>query len=260
LRLSRIDNPILIYQAEDGIPKTEVTLQNDTVWLTQNQLSDLFGTQRPAITKHLNNIFNSGELRADSVCSILERTAVDGKQYKTKFYNLDAIIAVGYRVNSKQATQFRMWATNVLKDYLQRGYALDKQRLLKQTRQIKELEKTLTLFQQTQSDTLSQSEASGLLSVLTNYTHSFILLNQYDMGNFPEGGLSTNITCEIDYHAAMKAIKDLKKNLIHQQQATELFGHPKDESFQGVWVILSKVLVESIYTLLSKNKLHMYCI
>lgn len=164
----------------------------------------------------------------------MERTADDGKKYHTKLYSLDAIIAVGYKVNSKQATHFRIWATHVLKEYLQKGYALDHQRLLKQTQKIKELEKTLTLFQQAQSNTLSQSEASGLLSVLTDYTHAFVLLNQYDTGNFPEGGLNTNITCEIDYAVATKAIYDLKRNLISQQQATELFGRPKDDSFQGI--------------------------
>lgn len=229
-----MENSVLIYQAEDGTPKTTVTLNNGSIWLTQNQLSELFGTQRPAITKHLNNIFNSGELCQATVCSILERTADDRKLYKTKFYNLDAIIAVGYRVNSKQATQFRMWATNVLKDYLQQGYALDKQRLLKQSKQINELQKTLTLFRQVQSDDLSQSEANGLLSVLADYTHTFILLNQYDTGNFPEGGLNTNITNEIEYASAIQMINDLKKNLISKKQATELFGRQKDDSFEGI--------------------------
>ena len=229
-----MNNSILIYQTNDGSLKTEVTLQNESVWLTQNQLSDLFGTKRPAITKHLGQIFKSQELCEDSVCSILERTADDGKRYKTKLYNLDAIIAVGYRVNSKQATQFRVWATRVLKDYLVKGYALDEQRLKRQSRQIKELEKTLILFQKAQSDVLSQSEASGLLSVLANYTHSFVLLNQYDTGHFPEGGLNTNITVEIKLSDAMAAVHDLKRCLIAQQEATELFGLPKDESFAGI--------------------------
>ncbi len=120
---------ILIYQTQDGNFRTEVTLKNESIWLTQNQLSELFGTQRPAITKHLTQIFKDKELCEDSVCSITERTADDGKQYKTKFYNLDAIIAVGYRVNSKKATEFRIWANHVLKDYLIKGYALDEQRL-----------------------------------------------------------------------------------------------------------------------------------
>ena len=98
----------------------------NTVWLSQAQIADLFGTKRPAITKHLSNIFKNNELRKDSVCSILEHTAADGKRYKTQYYNLDAIISVGYRVNSVNATQFRTWANQVLKDYLIKGYALSR--------------------------------------------------------------------------------------------------------------------------------------
>lgn len=229
-----MESPILIYQADDGSPKTEVTLQGDSVWLTQNQLSELFGTQRPAITKHLKNIFKSNELYEDSVSSILERTADDGKRYQTKFYNLDVIIAVGYRVNSKQATQFRVWANKVLKDYLIQGYVLDQARLQKQQQQIKDLQKTLVLFQRAQSNSLENTETAGLLSILTDYTHAFILLNQYDTDNFEEGILNSNITCEINYAFAMKAISDLKQRLIAGQQATELFGRPKDNSFEGI--------------------------
>lgn len=109
--------------------KLEVRLEDETVWLTQQQIADLFGTKRPAITKHLSNIFKSGELDENSVRSILEHTAADGKIYKTQFYNLDAILSVGYRVNSRNATIFRQWANKVLKDYLLRGYAIN-QRLI----------------------------------------------------------------------------------------------------------------------------------
>lgn len=109
--------------------KLEVRLENETVWLTQQQIADLFGTKRPAITKHLSNIFKSGELDENSVRSILEHTAADGKIYKTQFYNLDAILSVGYRVNSRNATIFRQWANKVLKEYLLRGYAIN-QRLI----------------------------------------------------------------------------------------------------------------------------------
>lgn len=225
---------ILIYQTEAGDIKTEVTLQNESVWLTQIQISEVFGVKRPAVTKHLTQIFKDQELNEDLVCSILERTAADGKRYKTKLYNLDAIIAVGYRVNSKKATQFRIWANHVLKDYLIKGYVIHEQRLKQQTKNLKNLEKTLRLFQEAQSKSLSHSEASGLLNVLTDYTHSFILLNQYDTGNFPEGGLNTNITIEISLNHAMQAINELKQRLISRNEATELFGHPKDESFFGI--------------------------
>ncbi len=109
--------------------KLEVFLQEETLWLSQKMIADLFEVQRPAITKHLKNIFESGELDESSVSSILELTASDGKNYPTKFYNLDAIIAVGYRVNSKRATQFRIWATQILKEYIIKGFAMDDERL-----------------------------------------------------------------------------------------------------------------------------------
>lgn len=116
---------IVLYQPEATF-KLEVRLENETVWLTQAQIAELFGTGRQAITKHLKNIFNSHELEEDSVSSILELTAADGKAYKTKIYNLDAILSVGYRVNSKNATSFRRWANSVLKEYLLKGYAINK--------------------------------------------------------------------------------------------------------------------------------------
>ena len=116
---------IVLYQPETTF-KLEVRLENETVWLTQAQIAELFGTGRQAITKHLKNIFNSNELEENSVCSILELTAADGKTYKTKIYNLDAILSVGYRVNSKNATSFRCWANKILKEYLLRGYSINK--------------------------------------------------------------------------------------------------------------------------------------
>ena len=115
---------IVLYQPEGSV-SLEVRLENETVWLTQQQISELFGTGRQAITKHLKNIFASNELDENSVCSILELTAADGKNYKTKVYNLEAILSVGYRVNSKNATLFRRWANSVLKDYMLKGYSLN---------------------------------------------------------------------------------------------------------------------------------------
>ena len=117
---------VVLYQPNDTI-RLEVKLEQETVWLTQQQIADLFGTKRQAITKHLANIFRSGELEEDSVSSILEHTASDGKSYKTHFYNLDAILSVGYRVNSVNATAFRRWASTILKQYLLRGYSINQQ-------------------------------------------------------------------------------------------------------------------------------------
>ena len=126
---------IILYQPDEAV-KLEVRLEDETVWLTQEQIADLFGTKRPAITKHLNNIYKSGELDIDSTCSILEHMGNDGKErYTTKYYNLDAILSIGYRVNSKNATLFRKWANSVLKDYLLKGYSINKR--------LSELERTV---------------------------------------------------------------------------------------------------------------------
>ena len=122
----KIRGEVVLYQPNDTI-RLEVKLEQETVWLTQQQIADLFGTKRQAITKHLANIFKSGELEESSVSSILEHTAADGKSYLTHFYNLDAILSVGYRVNSVNATAFRRWATSVLKQYLLRGYSINQQ-------------------------------------------------------------------------------------------------------------------------------------
>ena len=115
----------LLYTTPNGKVEVEIFLHNENVWLTQVKIAELFGVQRPAITKHLKNIFETNELKENSVSSILEHTAKDGKKYKTLFYNLDAILSVGYRVNSRQATLFRIWATERLKEYIIKGFTMN---------------------------------------------------------------------------------------------------------------------------------------
>ena len=146
---------IILYQPDETV-RLEVRLEDETVWLTQEQIAILFGTKRPAITKHLNNIYNSGELDRESTCSILEHMGNDGKQkYVTKFYNLDAILSVGYRVNSRNATLFRRWSNSVLKEYLLKGHAINYRlqqidtRLQKHERQIKYLTDKVDFFVRT---------------------------------------------------------------------------------------------------------------
>ena len=157
--LNNIENngEIVLYQPDNDI-HLEVRLDKETVWLTQQQIADLFGVRQPAISKHLSNIFKEGELDKDSVYSILEYTAADGKVYKTQFYNLDAILSVGYRVNSKNATLFRKWATSILKEYMLRGYSVNQQLLAmqrqidsrfdQQDRRLNSIESTLAEHQQ----------------------------------------------------------------------------------------------------------------
>ena len=134
------NNQIIIYQTEDGQTQVDVRLENETVWLTQKQIAELFGTKRPAITKHLKNIYTSEELDENSTCSILEHMGNDGKQtYSTKYYNLDVILSVGYRVNSKNATRFRQWANKVLKQYLIKGYAVNERMRKEQIGELRQL-------------------------------------------------------------------------------------------------------------------------
>ena len=158
LPVQTAENELIIYQPDSTV-KLEVRLNDDTVWLTQQQIAELFGVKQPAISKHLKNIFESGELIETSVHSILEYTATDGKSYKTKFYNLDAILSVGYRVNSKNATLFRQWANKILKEYLLRGYSVNQRllhmesridhRLSEHDNQIKELSGKVDFFLRT---------------------------------------------------------------------------------------------------------------
>ena len=132
--MSKPDSQVVIYKGPRGSVSLEVKLEGETVWLTQKQMSDLFQTERSVITKHLRNIFKSKELKADSVSAKFAHTAEDGKIYSTAFYNLDAILSVGYRVNSKRGTQFRIWATQVLRDHILRGYSIN-ERWLKELNQ-----------------------------------------------------------------------------------------------------------------------------
>jgi hypothetical protein len=141
------ENEIVLYQPNEAV-RLEVRMANESVWLTQPQIALLFGVQRPAITKHLRNIFKSGELDEFSVSSILEHTASDGKTYQTQFYNLDAILSVGYRVNSINATMFRKWANNVLKDYLLKGYSVN-QRFERLEQRVSKTEEKIDFFVRT---------------------------------------------------------------------------------------------------------------
>lgn len=215
-----------IYKSADNKIELQVNLENDTVWLTQAQIAILFGTKRPAITKHLNNILKTNELLENSVSSILEHTATDGKVYQTKFYNLDAILSVGYRVNSTRATQFQIWATQRLRDYLVKGYAINQNRL-------DELQQTVQLIQNSIGVETKLKEAKGLLEIISQYTQRFVLLNQYDSNSIASEKLNENITYEIKYPEAKNAIAELKKQLIAKKEATDLFGNEKDNSFEG---------------------------
>ncbi len=176
-------NEILLYTTPNGKVKVEIFLQNETIWLTQQKIAELFGVERSVVTKHLKNIFESLELDENSVCAIFAHTATDGKSYSTQFYNLDAIISVGYRVNSSQATSFRIWATERLKEYIIKGFTMDDERLKtpnyifgkdyfeEQLARIRDIRSSERRFYQKITDIYSQCSADYLKD--SELTHTF---------------------------------------------------------------------------------------
>jgi len=218
---------IVLYQTPDGGASLEVRLEKETVWLTQKQIAELFGTKRPAITKHLGNIFTSGELDENSVSSILEHTASDGKVYRTKFYNLDAIISIGYRVNSQYATQFRIWANKTLKEYLVKGYVVNENIKLQQYSDLKQTVKLLSNV--LQSKELSADEATGLLQVISDYTYALDTLDRYDYQKLTVEQTTPKESFRATYESAMEAIDYLRNKF----GGSDLFGNEKDQSFKS---------------------------
>ncbi|NOX97992.1 MAG: virulence RhuM family protein [Nitrospirae bacterium] len=209
--------------------RLEVRLEKETVWLTQQQIAKLFGTKRPAITKHLSNIFKSKELQEKSVCSILEHTAADGKAYKTKFYNLDAIISVGYRVNSSRATQFRIWATNVLRDHLINGYTLNEKRLKTAQYKYQELQKSLKLLSNVIQLETVPDETKGIIQVITEYSRALDILDDYDHKRLSVPRGTKKAKFELTYKEAKRIVETMRQKF----KSSTLFGQEKDESFKS---------------------------
>ena len=197
-------NEIILFENQDV--KLEVNIKDETVWLTQKQMAELFGKDRKTITSHIKNIYRDNELNKNEVCSFFEHTASDGKKYKTQYYNLDMIISVGYRVNSKQGIIFRKWATGVLKEYLINGYAVNKKRL-------EYLEKTVKLIDiANRIDTeLKGSESREIIKVISEYSNALNLLDDYDYKriNKPKGITNDKI---ITYEECIDVINKLKFN------------------------------------------------
>jgi len=238
---------IIIYKTSKKEAELKVKLERESVWLTQNQIALLFGTQRPAITKHFNNIFKTGELLKSSVSSILEHTALDGKTYKTRFYNLDAIISVGYRVNSQRATQFRIWATKILKQYLIAGYAINEKRLLEAKNKFNELREAVLFLQKQSHKELLQGQTMEILNLLADYSKTLTMLEQNDKGkmSYSKGKKSKFI---LRYKECKQIIITLKKELTAKKETSSLFGQERQGIFEG--------LIKNLYQTFAQKELY----
>lgn len=196
-------------------------------------MGELFGTKRPAITKHLSNIFKQRELLESRVSSIMEHTAEDGKNYKTKFYSLDAIISVGYRINSVQATRFRIWATQILREHLLKGYTLNKARLYEKG--LTELEESMKLLQRTLvREELVTDIGKDALSIIMGYAKSWRLLLAYDEDKLKLPKAAKGEHKELSYKDALKIINSLKTNLFEKSEASVLFGNERDHGLDSI--------------------------
>jgi len=224
---------IILYRSEDGQAALDVHLKDETVWLTQAQMVDLFQRDKRTISEHIRNVFKEGELTEKAVIRKSRTTALDGKSYQTNFYNLDVVISVGYRVKSYRGTQFRIWATSVLKDHLVRGYSLNQRRLAEKG--VDEVQQVLRLLAGTlESHNLVSEEGRAVLEVVNRYARTWQLLLQYDEDRLPmpEGKHDTRSVLEIEQ--ARQAIGALKNDLLVRGEATDLFGQERSHGLAGL--------------------------
>lgn len=228
------ENKIVIYQTEDGQTQIDVRLENETVWLTQAQMAELFKKDRTVITRHINNIFKEGELEKEEVCAKFAHTtrhgAIEGKQQiqEIVLYNLDVIISVGYRVKSKRGTAFRIWARNVLKDYLVKGYVINERIRKEQIGELRQLVGMLGRTIQSQP-LLSTDETNALFEVVTNYTYALDTLDNYDYERLTIDKTTKQEPFHATYENAMEAINGLREKF----GGSVLFGNEKDDSFKS---------------------------
>ena len=228
---------IVIYQTKGGKATLEVKLQQETVWLTQVQMCQLFDKDRRTISEHVNNLYKEKELQRDRTIRTSRIVQKEGNrkvEREVAFYNLDAIISVGYRVKSQRGTQFRIWATQILKDHLINGYSINEKRLREQNSRLAELQKTVDLMGRViKGRELEKTEAAGLLHVLTDYSYALSLLDQYDHQELKIHKTTRRKQFVITYEEARKAIDILGKRSRKKGQILGLFGKEKDKSFKG---------------------------
>lgn len=224
---------IILYQSADGQTRLDVHLKNETIWLTQAQMAELFDKDSDTVGLHIRNIFRSGELEAEPTTEEYSVVRQEGKRQvvrRVKHYNLDVIISVGYRVNSRKGTQFRQWATQVLRQYLVQGYALNEQRLREDARQLADLKRLLQLQGEiADSQELTPTQTTALLRVLSDYARALDVLDQYDHQRLRITSTSPDTPFELTYEAALQAVDSLRE----QFGGSVLFGREKDESFQS---------------------------
>jgi prophage maintenance system killer protein len=222
---------IVIYKSEDGHTRLEVSLQGETLWLTQAQLADLFDVRVPAISKHVSNILKTGELDRSATVSKMEKVQLEGGRRvrrKQSSYNLDMIISIGYRVNSEKATRFRMWATRVLREHLVKGYTVNEQRLRDDAAKFSELQQTVDLLTRTlTTQELVTETGEDVLRVISDYAYALATLDRYDHGSLIIDKTTSKVVHAVDYEEGIALVRSMKREF------DGLFGIEKDQGFKS---------------------------
>lgn len=220
-----LNDKIVIYQTDDGQTSIDVKLENDTVWLSANQMATLFERDEKTIRKHINNVFSEGELEKENNTHFLR---VDGVKQPVAFYSLDVIISIGYRVKSQRGTQFRIWANKILKDYLVKGYAINKNLTEQHYTELKQLISVLGRTIKAQ-EALTSEEALNLVDVVSNYTYALDTLDRYDYQQLVVEQTTSEAIFRATYEGAMQAIEELKAKF----GGSQWFANEKDDSFKS---------------------------
>ena len=211
------NSEIKIYKTPDGKTSVDVKLEKETVWLSLNQISKLFERDKSVISRHISNIYKEGELERNSTVAKIATVQKEGKRKivrNIEYFNLDVIISVGYRIKSKRGTQFRIWANQIIKDYLIKGYAVNQLRLQKQAEQLNELKKTIKILGNAlEYKKLTSDESKGLLKIISDYSYALEILDQYDYQTLKIENTSGKEVYQLTYKEAIKQIELVKKNL-----------------------------------------------
>jgi len=227
------NSEIKIFQVAGGQTEIEVTLNKESVWLSQKQMSELFEKDTDTIGLHLKNIYQSGELEEDATAeesSVVQKEGTRSVKRNIKIYNLDAIISVGYRVNSKRGTQFRIWANQILKQYLIKGYSLNEKLLARKNQRLQELQDAAKMLADVMNyKKLSSDESEGLLKLISDYAYALEILDQYDYQSLKISHTTVDETYRLTYSEAIDQITLVKSRL----KNSDLFGKEKDESFKS---------------------------
>lgn len=240
-----IDQQVQIFTSADGRAHLEVALNQDTAWLSLDQMVALFDRDKSVVSRHIRNVFNEGELDQKAVVAKNATTAADGKVYQVTYYNLDVIISVGYRVKSQRGVQFRQWATRVLKDHLVQGYTLNQQRL---TERGIEFEQAVSLLRRTLiNQGLVSSEGEAVAGVISEYARSWSLLQGYDEQQLDEVGVKQSDMRPLILDEALTAIDELKLTLMAKGEATELFGQRRGEGLASALATIEQGFGDELF-------------